>query len=222
MCFCGFPYLKRLNKTGQPSCFLVFFSPLNVPPCLSRKPRRAESEIPSLPEAGPAGLSFERQCGKINGHLLREPLGHAGLQLRGHAALRPAVCCCRCRVRLHCLLWEDFKPCAAIKISVLTLRLCSPPFFLFPAYDHRLGAFPQKLSDKPCTSALQHLRGEKKKTASLFFFASLLVTCATVNVDETLSPANIYPDESAGRTRALLCLYFLPRHTMVTSQTVPT
>lgn len=65
-----------------------------MPLCLSRKPKRAESEIPSLPEAGPAVLSFERQHGKINGHLLREPLGHAVLLPHGLTALGPVVCCC--------------------------------------------------------------------------------------------------------------------------------
>lgn len=66
------------------------------------------------------------------------PEGAAGLRRRGHTALRPAACCCRCHrhccrcccwVHLHCLLWEDFKPCAAIKISVLTLWIYSPLVF---------------------------------------------------------------------------------------------
>ncbi|CAB1444376.1 unnamed protein product [Pleuronectes platessa] len=43
----------------------------------------------SLPEAGPAVLSFERQHGKINRHLLREPLGHAAPRPRGQTALGP-------------------------------------------------------------------------------------------------------------------------------------
>ncbi len=103
-----------------------------MPPGLSRKPKRAESEIPSLPEAGPAVLSFEKQCGKINGHLLREPLGHTVLLPRGQTALGPVVCCCCCWVSLCCLLWEDFQP-AAIKISPslslsAMLSLLSPSF----------------------------------------------------------------------------------------------
>lgn len=112
-----------------------------MPPCLSRKPKRAESEIPSLPEAGPAVLSFERQHGKINGHLLGEPLGHTVLLPHGQTALGPVVCCCCCWVSLCCLLWEDFQPCAAIKISVFSLfvrlNLSQPhslTFPLFPAY----------------------------------------------------------------------------------------
>lgn len=123
--------------------FSSVFSSLNVPPCLSRKPKRAESEIPSLPEAGPAVLSFERQHGKINGHLLREPLGHTVLQPHGQTALGPVVCCC-CWVSLHCLLWEDFKPCAAIKISVFSLfvYLFSP---LSSFWSLSLTAFPPKL-----------------------------------------------------------------------------
>lgn len=123
--------------------FSSVFSSLNVPPCLSRKPKRAESEIPSLPEAGPAVLSFERQHGKINGHLLREPLGHTVLQPHGQTALGPVVCCC-CWVSLHCLLWEDFKPCVAIKISVFSLfvYLFSP---LSSFWSLSLTAFPPKL-----------------------------------------------------------------------------
>lgn len=75
--------------------------------------------------------------GKISGHLLRELLGHTVLQCHDQTALRPAGC--SRRVRLWCLLWEDFKPCAATKISVVSLvvsvPLCSlwspprPPFF---------------------------------------------------------------------------------------------
>ena len=80
---------EKTSQTGQLSCFWVFFFSLNVPPCLSRKPKRAESEIPSLPEAGPAELSFERQHGKINGHLLREPPGHAVLLPHSQTALGP-------------------------------------------------------------------------------------------------------------------------------------
>lgn len=100
----------------------------NVPPCLSRKPKRAESEIPSLPEAGPAALSFERQRGKINGHLLREPLGHSVLKPHGQMALRPVVCCCWAS---HvCLLWEDFKPFAAIKISAFSLFVPPPQLLI--------------------------------------------------------------------------------------------
>lgn len=97
-----------------------------MPPCLSRKPKRAESEIPSLPEAGPPVLSFERQHGKINGHLLREPLGHTVLLPHGQTALGPVVCCCCCCcwVSLRCLLWEDFQPCTAIKISISSLFVC--------------------------------------------------------------------------------------------------
>lgn len=41
--------VKESRQAGQLQCF-------QVPPCLSRKPSRAESEIPSLPEAGPTGL----------------------------------------------------------------------------------------------------------------------------------------------------------------------
>lgn len=197
--------------------FSSVFSSLNVPPCLSRKPKRAESEIPSLPEAGPAVLSFERQHGKINGHLLREPLGHTVLQPHGQTALGPVVCCC-CWVSLHCLLWEDFKPCAAIKISVFSLfvYLFSP---LSSFWSLSLTAFPPKLQlcDKH-HSPLLSITLQKKKTPVSLLFASL---CVTVVVDVTLSSANIYPDESAGRISALLCLYFLPRSTMVTSQTVP-
>lgn len=115
-----------------------------MPPCLSRKPKRAESEIPSLPEAGPAVLSFERQHGKINGHLLRELLGHSELLPHGQTASGPVVCCCCCRVSLHCLLWEDFQPCTAIKISVFSLFVYICPrhtlsFSLFPAFDHSFG-----------------------------------------------------------------------------------
>lgn len=197
--------------------FSSVFSSLNVPPCLSRKPKRAESEIPSLPEAGPAVLSFERQHGKINGHLLREPLGHTVLQPHGQTALGPVVCCC-CWVSLHCLLWEDFKPCAAIKISVFSLfvYLFSP---LSSFWSLSLTAFPPKLQlcDKH-HSPLLSITLQKKTPPVSLLFASL---CVTVVVDVTLSSANIYPDESAGRISALLCLYFLPRSTMVTSQTVP-
>lgn len=197
--------------------FSSVFSSLNVPPCLSRKPKRAESEIPSLPEAGPAVLSFERQHGKINGHLLREPLGHTVLQPHGQTALGPVVCCC-CWVSLHCLLWEDFKPCAAIKISVFSLfvYLFSP---LSSFWSLSLTAFPPKLQlcDKH-HSPLLSITLQKKKNPVSLLFASL---CVTAVVDVTLSSANIYPDESAGRISALLCLYFLPRSTMVTSQTVP-
>lgn len=100
----------------------VFFFSQNVPPCLLRKPKRAESEIPSLPEAGPAVFSFERQHGKINGHLLGEPLGYTMLLPHGQTALGPVVCCC-CWASL-CLLLEDFQPCTAIKISVCSLFLC--------------------------------------------------------------------------------------------------
>lgn len=127
--------------------FKCFFFSYNVPPCLSRKPKRAESEIPSLPEAGPAVLSFERQHGKINGHLLREPLGHTVLLPHGQTAPGPIVCCCCCCccwVSLHCLLWEDFQPCTAIKISVFSpfvyiyLRHALA-FPLSPAFDHSFG-----------------------------------------------------------------------------------
>lgn len=70
-------------------------------------------------------LSFERQHGKISGHLLREPpQGQTVLLPRGPAAQGPAVCCW---VSWFCLLWEDFQPCAAIKIplcpSTLSLSL---------------------------------------------------------------------------------------------------
>lgn len=70
---------------------------------------------------------LKRLRGKISGHLLRELLGHTVLQRHDQTALRPAGCCRR--ARLWCLLWEDFKPCAATKIS---------RFVSFPraAYDH--------------------------------------------------------------------------------------
>ncbi|MEQ2240574.1 hypothetical protein ILYODFUR_016474 [Ilyodon furcidens] len=51
-----------------------------MPLCLSRKPKRGESEIQSLPEAVLAVLSFERQHGKISGQLLREPPQCTALQ----------------------------------------------------------------------------------------------------------------------------------------------
>lgn len=44
---------------------------------------------------------------------------------------------------------------------------------------------------------------------------------ANVVVDVTFSSANIYPDERAGRISVLLCLYFFPPSTTVTSQIVP-
>lgn len=72
--------------------FLSLFFSQSVPPCLSRKPKRAESEIPSLPEAGPVQLSFERQHGKINGHLLGEPLCCAVLLPDDQTALGPIDC----------------------------------------------------------------------------------------------------------------------------------
>ena len=141
------------------SVFVFFFSSQYVPPCLSRKPKRAESEIPSLPEAGPAVLSFERQHGKINGHLLREPPGHTVLLPHGQTALGPVVCCsccclcccCCCWVSMYCLLWEDFQPCAAIKISVFSLHL---PFPLHPALSWT--AFPPTLWQTSFTSPLHH------------------------------------------------------------------
>lgn len=43
--------------------FSFFFSQ-NEPPCLLRKPKRAESEIPSLPEAAAAALPFEKAAWK--------------------------------------------------------------------------------------------------------------------------------------------------------------
>lgn len=128
--------VKKLHKQDSYQGESVFFFAQNVPPCLSRKPKRAESEIPSLPEAGPAALSFEKQHGKINGHLLREPLGHAVLLPHGQTSLGPVVCCCRCCfwVSQCCLLWEDFQPCATIKISVFSFFVCPPlsqPYYLF-------------------------------------------------------------------------------------------
>lgn len=143
--------------------FLRVFLCQNGPPCLSRKPKRAESEIPSLPEAGPAALSFENQHGKINGHLLREPLAYTVLLPHGQTALGPVVCCCCCCccwVNPHCLLWEDFQPCAAIKISVFSLFVClhlSPTLFfpLFPAFDHSLGQHSHQ-SCSPITSIIHN------------------------------------------------------------------
>lgn len=121
---------KKNPQAALLSCFQVFE---NVPLCLSRKPKRAESEISSLPEAGPAVLSFERQHGKINRHLLREPMVHTVLLPHGQTALGPVVCCCCCCcwVSLHCLLWEDFQPCAATKISALSLFVF---LFIFPSH----------------------------------------------------------------------------------------
>lgn len=71
---------------------------------------------------------LKRLRGKISGHLLRELLGHTVLQRHDQTALRPAGC--SRRVRLSCLLWEDFKPCAATKISCClspTLQLMITP-----------------------------------------------------------------------------------------------
>lgn len=81
-----------------------------------RKPKRAESEIPSLPEAGPAELSFERQNGKINGHLLREPRGHSVLLPHGQTATRAVLCCCR-TVYFGRVF---FQACAVTKISAFS------------------------------------------------------------------------------------------------------
>lgn len=72
---------------------------------------------------------LKRLRGKISGHLLRELLGHTVLQRHDQTALRPARC--SRRVRLWCLLWEDFKPCAATKISVVSLFVSFPVFSLW-------------------------------------------------------------------------------------------
>lgn len=66
-----------LRKQDGSRVFKWFFSSQNEPPCLLRKPKRAESEIPSLPEASTAALRFERLRGEISGHLRRELLGHS-------------------------------------------------------------------------------------------------------------------------------------------------
>lgn len=55
------------NRTAAvlSSAFFSFlFSSQSEPPCLLRKPKRAESEIPSLPEAGAAALPFEKAAWK--------------------------------------------------------------------------------------------------------------------------------------------------------------
>lgn len=188
-----------------------------MPPCLSRKPKRAESEIPSLPEAGPAVFSFERQHGKINGYLLRELLGYTMLLPHGQTALGPAVCCCFW-VSLCCLLSEDFQPCTAIKISVCSLFLSvCVPLFLSPSFQLLI---TYAILSQGCNSVTNITNTPSLSqiiTISLPF-ASL---CANMVVDVTLTSTHIYPDESTGRISAMLCLYFLPRSTMDTSQTVP-
>lgn len=57
-------YFKSAPQTGRQPCFRVLFFSQIEPPCLSRKPKRAESEIPSLPEAGATALPFEMAARK--------------------------------------------------------------------------------------------------------------------------------------------------------------
>lgn len=126
-----------------------------MPPCLLRKPKRAESEIPSLPGAGPAVFSFERQYGEINGHLLREGGRRAILCCRSiyQTALWPEVCCFW--ASLGCLLWEDFQPCAASFSVCLKRSLSLAPFFFFQGFNHLFGLHshsPKALSQTPSLS----------------------------------------------------------------------
>lgn len=83
----------------------------------------------------PKGLSqrshlFRRQgqqCSPLKGNMERSTGISFGshwailcCSQHGQTALGPVVCCCW--VSLLCLLWEDFTPCAAIKISVFIYR----------------------------------------------------------------------------------------------------
>lgn len=115
----------------------------------------------------PKGLSqrshlFRRQgqqCSPLKGNMERS----TGISLGSHwailccsqhgqTALGPVVCCCW--VSLLCLLWEDFKPCAAIKISVF-IYLFSP---LSSFWAVNWTAFPLKLQlcDKHNSRLLLH------------------------------------------------------------------
>lgn len=70
----------------------------------------------------------------------------------------------------------------------------------------------------PFLPKLRLLPTTLQKTTLSLPSASLV---ANAVVDVTFSSANISPDECTGRISVLLCLYFLPPSTTVTSQIVP-
>lgn len=167
----------------------------SIPQCLSRKPKRAESEIPSLPEAGLSVALLWKAAWKD------QRVSPEGATAPYCAAVpwpnSPGPCSL---LLLACLVYlgRTFNP-GQPSWSVFCLFCLS-----HPSLQHVI-TYLQQI--QTLISNLQLC--DKHRSFPAF-------SGGTSSMKVTLGCADSNPDESAGRISALPCLYFLPRSTMDT------